>query len=141
MPVARIFWIMLLAVLVAGCTNTPDYHAIEPDLSLLAPAEQALAEAHDAHVEQFAPQALDAARRRVSLARDIIYLAARQGRELNDAEHERVTSLVQSARLDARLALVKTQASAVGVKLKQLQRALGNQRSQQPKTAVNGESS
>lgn len=127
MPVVRLCWMLLFALLVAGCANSPDQQGVEPDLSLLAPAEQALDEARSAHVEQFAPRALDAARRRLALARDIIYVAARQGRALDDAEHERVTNLVEAARLDARLALVKTQAMAVGLKLDELQRALGNQ--------------
>lgn len=129
MPVFRLGWILLFVLAVAGCAGTAEHQAIEPDMSVLEPAQQMLAKARAAHVEQFAPQALDAARRRLALARDIIYLAARQGRQLSDAEHTRVTQLVEAARLDAQLALVKTQALAVGVKLKQLQQVLQDRQS------------
>lgn len=126
MSAVRLCCISLLALLIAGCASAPAKQPIEPNLSLLAPANKALAKARAAHAQQFAPLVLDAARRRLALARSIIYMAARQGRELTDEERERVTDLVKAARLDARLALVKTQARAVGKKLEMLQLSPGN---------------
>lgn len=128
MPAVRLACLSLLALLVAGCASSPESMGppIEPNTSLLAPAQKALQEARAADAENFAPRALDAARRRLALARDIIYLAARQGRKLNNEEYERVTDLVKAARLDARLALVKTRALAAGVKLKKLKRILAS---------------
>lgn len=127
MPAIRLCCMLLLALAITGCAGSPPKPAVEPDKALLQPAEQAIQKAVAAHVEHFAPRALDDARGRLALARDILYLAARQGRELNDDEHERVTGLVEGARLDARLALVKTQALAVGVKLKEMQGSLDDQ--------------
>lgn len=138
MPVIRLCWMLLLAVAIAGCASTPDYEPIEPDMSLLAPAQQALTQARAAHVKKFAPRALDAARQKMSLARDVIYLAASKGRGLNPAEHERVVDLVQSARLDAKLALVKTQARATRVKLEQLQRAVAKQAGSKRQSTAKG---
>lgn len=124
MPVTRLCAILLFALLVTGCASAPSGPPIQPNESMLAPAKQALHKARAAHVDTFAPRALDAARGRLSLARDILYVAARQGRELTEKEHERVTDLVKAARLDARFALVKTQAKAVATKLEQLQHGL-----------------
>lgn len=124
MPVIRLCLLALLAAIIAGCSSTPEYQPIEPDTSLLAPAQQALAKAQAANAEQFAPRALDSARQKLSLARDIIYLAASQGRKLNDAERARVRRLVHSAQLDARLAIVQAQALAAGAELQQLRQAL-----------------
>lgn len=128
MPVVRVCCMLLLALLVAGCASQPRGPAIEPNLSLLAPAKQALKQARSAHAEKFAPRALDAARRRLALARDVVYLAARQGRKLNEEESERVKDLVNAARLDARMALTKTQAIATGVKLQEMQHTLAKKR-------------
>lgn len=135
MPVVRLCFVLLFALLVTGCASAPSGPPIKPNMALLAPAEQALEKARAAHVTTFAPRALDAARGRLALARDILYIAARQGRRLNDQELERVTALVEAARLDAHLALVKTQAMAVGVKLNQMQHSLGGQT-----MAANGDS-
>lgn len=127
MPVIRLCWIVLLMALVAlaaGCANTSESDfsaAIEPDMSVLAPAKQALAQANSGQVERFAPRALDSARQNISLAEDIITLAARQGRALNDSERARVQDLAQSAQLDAQLAIVQTRAKTAAAKLKQLQ--------------------
>src|SRR5699024_6358008 len=95
MPVIRLCRIALLVALIAsaaGCANTSetDFTAIEPDMSLLTPAKQALAQAGSDQVERYAPQALDSARQNISLAEDIITLAARQGRTINDSERARI---------------------------------------------------
>lgn len=118
---------MLAIVWLVGCAGpafvTPD----APDVSVLAPAEQALAKARAADADTFAPRVVDAARRRIATARDILYGAARANRELTDTEHDRVDRLVAAARLDARSALVQTQARAVQTKLAELQGRLGGQ--------------
>lgn len=111
-----------------------------PDESVLAPAEQALAKARAADADTFAPRALDAARRRIATARDILYAAARSNRELSATEQARVEQLVAAAELDARSALVQTQAGAVQTKLGELQGQLGDhnqsQTQAQPQTEV-----
>jgi|SRR5699024_3159872 len=127
MPAIRLCCMLLLALAITGCASTSPQPAIEPDNTVLQPAQQAIQKAVAAHVEHFAPRALDEARGRLALAQDILYLAAREGRELNDDEHQRVTGLVEGARLDARLARVKTQALAVGVKIKEMQADLGDE--------------
>lgn len=134
MPVIRLGWILLLVALVAGCAHTSesDTSAIEPDMSLLRPAKQALAQVNSDQVERFAPRALDSARQKISLADDIITMAARQGRELDDSEHMRVQALVDSAQLDVQQAVVQTRAEAAGTKLEQLQRLLQDNDQQAP---------
>ncbi|MDN5780877.1 MAG: hypothetical protein L0H23_02455, partial [Luteimonas sp.] len=117
MPVIRLCGILLFFALVAGCSSTPEYQPIEPDTGLLMAAEQALAEANTPQAEKFAPRALDWARQRLSLARDIVYIAAREGRALDDAERARVQRLVESAQLDARLAIIRSRALAASAEL------------------------
>lgn len=124
MPAFRLCLILFVLLGMAGCAGAPSARPAAPDLSALTPAEQALAQARAAHAADFAPRALDAARRRIALARDIIYGAAKQRRDLTPLERERVTQLVQAAELDARSALVQTQAKAVITKLAELRRAL-----------------
>lgn len=96
-----------------------------PDESVLAPAEQALAEARDAQADTFAPRVVDASRRRIATARDILFTAARADRPLDDTERDRVAQLVDAAALDARSALAQTQARAVQTKLDELRTDIG----------------
>src|SRR5699024_892420 len=83
-----------------------------------------LAQANTPQAQQYAPRALDSARQNISLADDIITLAARDGRAPNDDERGRVQDLVQSAQLDAQLAVTRSRAQAAAAKLKQLQSIL-----------------
>ena len=130
MPVTRLCWTVLLVILLAataGCANNSGADgaaAIDPDLSVLAPARQALAQANTPQAQRYAPRALDSARQNISLADDIITLAARDGRAPNDDERGRVQDLVQSAQLDAQLAVTRSRAQAAAAKLKQLQSIL-----------------
>ena len=89
----------------------------------LSPGEMngVVAKARAADADTFAPRAVDASRRRISTARDILYSAARANRELSDTERDRVEALVAAAELDARSALTQTQAKAVQTKLAELQ--------------------
>ncbi|AWN16304.1 DUF4398 domain-containing protein [Salinisphaera sp. LB1] len=107
----------------AGCASqrAAHPHIHMPDQSLLDPATQALNKAVSVHADQFAPRIVDSARRRITVARDILFKAAKKDRSLTPAEHDRVQTLVQQARLDARAALVKTQAGAVQNQISQLQ--------------------
>lgn len=113
----------LAAVLMlAGCAGGTVFKPPgTPDDSVLAPAEQALAKARAADADTFAPRVVDASRRRIATARDIIYGAARASRPLDDTEQQRVDQLVDAAELDARSALVQTQARAVQTQVEQLQ--------------------
>ncbi len=124
MPAFRLCLIVLAVLAATGCANAPPARPAAPDVSALEPAEQALARARQVNAEQFAPRPLDAARRRIATARDIIYQAAKARRPLNDVERERVEQLVNAAELDAQSALVQTQARAVMAKLAQLQREM-----------------
>lgn len=126
MPVIRLCGILLIFALVAGCTSTPEYQPIEPNTALLTAAQQALTAANSAAAQKYAPRALDRARQRISMARDIIYVAAREGRAINDTERERVNSLAASAQLDAQLAVVRSRALAAGAELADVRRALRN---------------
>ncbi len=121
MPAFRFCLMALLVVGVTACTGAPPARPATPNVAALEPAEQALARARQAHAERFAPQPLDAARRRIATARDIIYYAAKASRPLSDVERTRVEQLVAAAELDAQTALVQTQAKAVMAKLAQLQ--------------------
>lgn len=112
---------LLGAILVlAGCAGAGVKSPAAPDESVLAPAEQALAKARSAQADTFAPRVVDASRRRIATARDILYGAARARRPLTDNEQARVDHLVAAAELDARSALVQTQAKAVQSKLGEL---------------------
>ncbi len=117
--------LIVVVVALSGCVsagNRGERPAV-PDQSVLDPATQALDKAVRANAEDFAPRALASARRRITLARDILFAAARADRDLKPAERERIDVLVAQARLDAREALVETQAKAVQKQLGQLQQA------------------
>lgn len=104
----------LLLVLVGGCASNAGLQGPSaPDLSPITPAQQALNKALDAQAGDFAPRTVDAARRRITIARDILYSAAHQDRSLNETEDDRVQQLVSAAQLDARAALIEAQAKAV----------------------------
>ncbi|MGN8160671.1 hypothetical protein ACS8Y6_13845 [Salinisphaera sp. RV14] len=105
----------------AGCASQRAVQPHMPDQSVLDPATQALHKAVSVHADQFAPRIVDSARRRITVARDILFKAAENDRSLTPAEHDRIQTLVQQARLDARAALVKTQAGAVQNQISQLQ--------------------
>ncbi|WP_423821610.1 hypothetical protein V5738_14850 [Salinisphaera sp. SPP-AMP-43] len=109
------------AIVMSGCASQRAARPDLPDDSVLDPATQALDKAVAAHADQFAPRIVDSARRHLTVARDILFSAAEVDRPLTDAEDDRIQTLVEQARLDARAALVKTQAGAVGQKLDQLQ--------------------
>ena len=119
--------VALVALLViAGCASRGGgAMPSAPDESVLAPAEQALAEARDAEADTFAPRVVDASRRRIATARDILFTAARDDRPLNDTERARVEQLVDAAALDARSALAQTQARAVKAKLDEFNTDIG----------------
>lgn len=127
---ATLCCVLFFLLLATGCAYIPGIdgeaqpdrqaEAIEPDLSPLEPAEQALRDAQAENANDFSPRALDAARRRLTLARDIIYNAARQGRQPNAQERERIQDLVDAARLDVRLARVRNQALAVASQVDKL---------------------
>ncbi len=120
--------------LLAGCAASNVKAPTAPDESVLQPAEQALAKARAAQADAFAPRAVDASRRRIATARDILYGAARARRPLTDQENDRVDQLVAAAELDARSALVETQAKAVQTKLDELRGTSG----QAGQTSSNG---
>lgn len=105
----------------SGCASQRATRPDLPDDSMLDPATQALDKAVAAHADDFAPRIVDSARRHLTVARDILFSAAETDRSLTDAENDRIQTLVEQARLDARAALVKTQAGAVAQKLDQLQ--------------------
>lgn len=113
-------------LILGGCAGQGHKQPVAPDDSVLAPAQQALDKARAAHADDFAPRAVDAARRRIATARDILYTAARAGRQPNDTEQARVDQLVEAARLDARSALNQTQARAVAAKIEELQGQTGD---------------
>ncbi|GAB3674833.1 hypothetical protein GCM10028792_11970 [Salinisphaera aquimarina] len=111
---------MVVIAVATGCAGGAIKAPSAPDESVLAPAEQALAKARAAQADTFAPRVVDASRRRIATARDILYDAARARRPLNNGEKSRVDRLVAAAELDARSALVQTQAKAVQSKLGEL---------------------
>lgn len=90
----------------------------------LAQAEAALASAADAGAAELAPVALREARRRIATARTVLLRAATDGRELSEGERVTVQRLAAEAVLDARLALARTQAAAVAVKIADIQAQL-----------------
>lgn len=113
---------VLLLIALAGCAaDRASQRPQVPDEQLLAPATQALDTAVQAHAEQFAPRSMDAARRRITLARDILFNAAQSRRSLTHGEQDRVDALVAAARLDAREALTETQAKAVATQIDRLE--------------------
>lgn len=126
-PHSRALAALLIALSAAlvGCAGSSVKPPSVPDDSALQPAEQALAEARAAQADTFAPRSVDASRRRIATARDILFSAARARRPLSEREQSRVDQLVTAAQLDARSALVETQARAVQAKLEQLQSQTG----------------
>lgn len=120
-PHLRWLLVLMLVSVLVGCASGRAGKPATPDLSALDPAQQALDKALSANAGDFAPRSIDAARRRITVARDILYDAARQDRSPTAREKERVHQLVDAAGLDARAALVETQAKAVQVKLAELQ--------------------
>lgn len=114
------------AIAGAGCATQRGAQPEVPDQSVLDPANQALDKAVSAHAEQFAPLIVDSARRRITIARDILFNAAEADRKPTPAENDRVQTLVDQARLDAKAALIKTQAGAVQTQLQQLQGGTGD---------------
>lgn len=110
-----------LALASAGCaSDRVAANPTPPDQSVLDPATQALDKAVQAHADQFAPQSVAAARRRITLARDVLFTAAREGRPVTSAEQDDIDALVDSARLDAREALIETQAKAVANQIERM---------------------
>lgn len=105
----------------AGCASQRATQPQIPDQSVLDPATQALDKAVSAHADQFAPRIVDSARRRITVARDILFKAAESDRSLTQDQNDRIQTLVDQARLDARAALIKTQAGAVQHQIEQLQ--------------------
>lgn len=126
-----------LLVVLGGCASSQALHGPSaPDFSPLAPAQQALSKALDAQAGDFAPRLVDAARRRITIARDILYSAADQSRPLNDREDDRVQQLVSAAQLDAKAALVKAQAGVVQSRITDLKGRL-NQKDSAANTSAN----
>lgn len=121
------FFIILAVValgLASGCASQhAATHISSPDESALKPATAALDKALSAHADKFAPEIVTSARQRITLARDILIAAAQKGRSLTDSEHDRIDTLVKQAKLDARAALVKTQAEAVKYQIERLSQA------------------
>ncbi|HET7315595.1 hypothetical protein [Salinisphaera sp.] len=105
----------------AGCASQRAAQPHIPDESVLDPATSALDKAVAAHANQFAPRIVDAARRRITVARDILFKASKNDRSPTDAERRRVQTLVDQARLDAKAALIKTQAGALQTQIGRLQ--------------------
>ena len=98
-PLIRALAAGLLILASAGCASNTVVSPSAPDESVLAPAEQALAKARAAEADTFAPRVVDASRRRIATARDILYSAARANRELSDTERARVEALVEAVEL------------------------------------------
>lgn len=113
--------VIVLCVFLTGCAGTRATHPEVPEQSMLNPATQALDKAIKAQADQFAPRIVDSARRRITIARDILFNAAKANRPLSDAERDRVHTLVDQAKLDARAAKIKAQAKAVQQQIAQLQ--------------------
>lgn len=112
--------VFVAAIAAAGCATQRGAQPDMPDQSVLDPATQALDKAMAAHADKFAPRIVDSARRRITVARDILFKAAEAHRSPTDTEHDRVQTLVDQARLDAKAALIKTQAGAVHRQIGQL---------------------
>lgn len=115
---ARLVLAALACVTLAACATANVKPPQPPDNSILARAEAMTDKAAAAGAAKFAPDALSAARRRLTVARMILYRKA--GSSIGEAERERLQRLAESAYLDARLALVRTQAGAVEYQRKQL---------------------
>lgn len=117
---------LFLVLLVAACASgeTVALKPATPDESVLAPASAMLAKAQEAGAAEFAPRVLREARRRLTTARTMLYVAADDGGGVSDSEHKHIAQLVDIATLDARLALVRTQANAVASKLEEMRAAM-----------------
>ncbi|MES1943143.1 hypothetical protein PC39_03432 [Salinisphaera sp. PC39] len=116
--------LVLAACLLAACAETPHRVPAPPDLSPLSEAEAMLERAREAGADRLAPEPLREGRRRLAAARDILFRAATEAREPNEAERRRVRRLADEAYLDARLALARTQRVAVDRKLAELESEL-----------------
>lgn len=115
-----------LLLVLGGCASSQAMHGPSaPDFSPIAPAQQALNKALDAQAGDLAPRSVDAARRRITIARDILYSAADQHRPLNDREDDRVQQLVSAAQLDAKAAQVQAQAQDVQSQIADVKGRLG----------------
>lgn len=112
---------LLVAATVSGCASHGAENIKIPDQSMLDPATEAMDEAVSSNADQLAPHIIGNARRRVAVARDILFEAARANRSLSPDDRERVEELVEQARLDARAALTKAQAEDVMRQLEQFQ--------------------
>lgn len=115
---ARLVLMAFACLLLVACATAKVQAPQAPDESILNRAEAMVAKARTAGAAQFAPDALASARRRLTVARMI--LLRRVGQSLGDQEHQRLQRLADAAYLDARLALVRTQAGAVGYQSDQL---------------------
>lgn len=124
--VIAISLIVLLAV-ITGCASHGHGRVKVPDQSRLDPATQALDEAVSAHADTLAPRMVGSARQRITIARDILYEAGREDRELTVKEQDRIQALVDEAKLDAQAALVNAQAKASSHQLRQLQDSGGDE--------------
>lgn len=103
----------VLCVILAACGSANVKPPQAPDDAVLAEAEAMLVKAREAGANELAPEALRSARRRLTVARDILYDSTGRGRDLSKAEQQRVRQLGDAAYLDARLALVRTQVTAI----------------------------
>lgn len=125
-------------LVVGGCANSVP-RPVSPDMSALAPAEQAIAEARAVHADELAPAALREAQRRMSQARKILVQAALRGTQPDAAEQLAVNRLVEEARVDALRAQALTQRAAVSNALGEFERALrSEEQSNSPDEAENG---
>lgn len=118
MSPARLVLAALACVTLAACATTNVKPPQPPDATILTKAEAMIDKAAAAGAAELAPDALSAARRRLTVARMIVY--RKSGPVFGEAERERVQRLVDAAYLDARLALIRTQSDAVARKRQQL---------------------
>jgi len=116
--------LLMLACVVAGCAGNSGPRPVAPDLTVLEPAEEAIAQARAIRADELAPEALREAQRRVSLARTIVLQSALQGTQPDEAQRVRIEQLVEEARVDAMLASAVTQREAVGNALGEYEKAL-----------------
>lgn len=126
-------------ILASGCASQhATTHVSSPDESMLKPATTALDKALSAHANKFAPEIVTSARQRITLARDILITAAQEGRAVTADEQDHIDTLVRQAKLDARAALVKTQAEAVKYQIDRLSQANRDAAAQAGHTSSSG---
>lgn len=118
-PAGRALAVLMCAGL-GACASGNVKPPAPPDDQRISEAESMLDKAANAGAAEFAAQPLLEARHRVTAARNLLYRAAGDGDALSDAESARIGRLADAAYLDARLALVRTQAGAVQRKLDEL---------------------